>query len=264
MTGSQSVQTDFELNSDWSSSYNRPQTVMFRVKPEYVNSSSLGPTNNIQKVFSLDTGLTLTLEYTGSSGIVSSYSGSVVDPEYQFANLKLFPNGQGTPLSSSVYLPFFNGDWWSVMVIHTPQSGYTLSAKNKNSEYVASSNVQYSSTDTLPLTGSTTWISASHADFGSSSSLSSPFSGGLQEIRYYTSEINDDTFSHFTLNPQSYVGNGVNTAPKELAFRALLGSELYTSSISIHPQTPNPPPHLVLEGTGYSLLLENTGVIALE
>ena len=42
MTGSQSVQTDFELNTDWSGSYNRPQTVMFRMKPETVHTSSFG------------------------------------------------------------------------------------------------------------------------------------------------------------------------------------------------------------------------------
>ena len=236
MSGTQAVQTDFELNTDWSGSNNRPETVMFRMKPETVHSASVGPTNNIQKVFSLDTGLTLTLEYTGSSGIVDSYSGSVVNPEYQFANLKLFPDGQGTPSSSSVYLPFFNGDWWSVMVNHTSQSGYSLTAKNKNSEFVASSAIQYSSNDTLPVTGSTTWVSASSADFGSTLGPASHFSGGLQEIRYYTSNISDDSFADFTLNPQSYVGTGVNTAPEELAFRAALGSELFTSSISIHPK----------------------------
>ena len=265
MTGSQSVQTEFKLNSDWSSSYDRPQTVMFRIKPETIHSSSLGPTNNIQKVFSLDTGLTLTLEYTGSSGIVSSYSGSVVDPEYQFGNLKLFPNGQGTPLSSSVYLPFFNGDWWSVMVNHNQQSGYTLTAKNKNSEYVSTSAIQYSSINTLPLTGSTEWISATSSDFGTALAPASHFSGGLQEIRYYTSDIPDNVFEYFTLNPQSYVGTGVNTAPEELAFRASLGGELYTGSVSIHPKTPpapSVPPHILLE-TGYSLLLEDSGLMVL-
>jgi len=122
------------------------------------------------------------------------------------------------------------------MINHTSQSGYTLTAKNKNSEYVSTSAVQHSSVNTLPLTGSTTWVSASSADFGTATSPASHFSGGLQEIRYYTSQISDDVFSYFTLNPQSYVGTGVNTAPEELAFRAALGSELYTSSISIHPK----------------------------
>ena len=237
MTGSQAVQTDFELNAEWSGSDNRPSSVMFRIKPEYLHSSSLGPTNDIQTIFSLDTGVTMTLEYTGSSGIVSSYSGSVVDPEYQFANLKLFPEGQGaTAPSASIYLPFFNGNWWSVMVNYVSASGYTLTAKNKNSEYVSTADIQYSSTNTIPLTGSTTWITATTADFGVSVAPATFFSGGLQEIRYYTSQILDDTFSYYTLNPQSYVGTGVNTAPEELAFRAALGSELYTSSISIHPK----------------------------
>ena len=237
MTGSQSVQTDFELNTDWSGSYNRPQTVMFRMKPETVHTSSFGPTNNIQKVLSLDSGLALTLEYTGSSGIVGSYSGAVVDPEYQFANLKLFPLGQGSGKPSiALYLPFFNGNWWSVMVNFVYGTGYTLTAKSKNSDYVASSAIQYSDTTTFPLSGLNPWVTATAADFGTAVAPASHFSGGLQEVRYYTSKILDDTFSYYTLNPQSYVGTGINTAPEELAFRAALGSELYTSSISIHPK----------------------------
>ena len=58
---------------------------------------------------------------------------------------------------------------------------------------------------------------------------------------------------------------GVNTAPEELAFRASLGGELYTGSVSIHPKTPpapSIPPHILLE-TGYSLLLEDSGLIVL-
>ena len=122
------------------------------------------------------------------------------------------------------------------MINHTSQSGYTLTAKNKNSEYVASSTVQYSSINTLPLTGLNPWVTATAADFGTAVAPASHFSGGLQEVRYYTSKILDDTFSYYTLNPQSYVGTGVNTAPEQLAFRAALGSELYTSSISVHPK----------------------------
>jgi hypothetical protein len=38
------------------------------------------------------------------------------------------------------------------------------------------------------------------------------------------------------MNPQSIDANGTNTAPDTLAFRATLGGELYTSSISIHPK----------------------------
>jgi hypothetical protein len=38
------------------------------------------------------------------------------------------------------------------------------------------------------------------------------------------------------MNPYSIDANGVNTAPDTLAFRATLGGELYTSSISVHPK----------------------------
>jgi hypothetical protein len=38
------------------------------------------------------------------------------------------------------------------------------------------------------------------------------------------------------MNPYSIDSNGINTSPTDLAFRASLGGELYTSSISIHPK----------------------------
>ena len=38
------------------------------------------------------------------------------------------------------------------------------------------------------------------------------------------------------MDPNSIGGNGLNGTPDQLAFRASLGGELYTSSISIHPK----------------------------
>ena len=38
------------------------------------------------------------------------------------------------------------------------------------------------------------------------------------------------------MNPQSIEGNTINNAPDELIFRASLGGELYTGSVSIHPK----------------------------
>ena len=38
------------------------------------------------------------------------------------------------------------------------------------------------------------------------------------------------------MNPYSIEGNTTNIAPDVLAFRASLGGELYTASISIHPK----------------------------
>jgi hypothetical protein len=36
------------------------------------------------------------------------------------------------------------------------------------------------------------------------------------------------------MNPYSIEGNSMNSGPNELAFRASLGGELYTGSVSIH------------------------------
>ena len=60
----------------------------------------------------------LVLEYTGSYNIPSNlYSGSIVDPYYQYGTLKYIVNpGTAYEASSSIYLPFFDGGWWSVMV----------------------------------------------------------------------------------------------------------------------------------------------------
>ncbi len=38
------------------------------------------------------------------------------------------------------------------------------------------------------------------------------------------------------MNPNSIEGNGTNQGPNQIAFRASLGGELYTGSVSIHPK----------------------------
>jgi len=57
--------------------------------------------------------LLLALEYTGSGYISGSYSGSIPDPYNTWGTLKFIELSSGA--SSSLYLPFFNGNWWSVM-----------------------------------------------------------------------------------------------------------------------------------------------------
>ena len=64
----------------------------------------------------------------------------------------------------------------------------------------------------------------------------SSFSGSLQEIRYYAAELTENTFKDYIMNPYSIEGNTIKNGPDILAFRASLGGELYTESISIHPK----------------------------
>lgn len=57
--------------------------------------------------------LAIVLEYTGSGYTSGSYSGSIPDPYNEYGTLKLITLSNGT--SSSLYSPFFDGGWWSVM-----------------------------------------------------------------------------------------------------------------------------------------------------
>jgi len=233
--GTNYITTDWTLNTDWNATDDRPSTVQLRFQAE-----TPVPTNYSQSVWSLDDGsnVALVLEYTGSALASGSYSGSIIDPYYQYATLKF--TADGFTNSSSIYLPFFNGEWWNVMI--TNNSGtYTLHAGDKI--YNGNDGTSIGFYETSSHTAVTTnW------DSGITSSFSAPttitpggttyqiFSGSYQELRYYTSVITGDVFKDYVMNPLSIEGNSINSAPNELAFRAALGSELSLVSSSIHPK----------------------------
>jgi len=55
----------------------------------------------------------LVLEYTGTGYASGSYSGSIPDPQNQYGDLKFIELSSGNV--NTLYLPFFDGEWWSVM-----------------------------------------------------------------------------------------------------------------------------------------------------
>ena len=260
------------VNSSWNVTDSTPESLMFRFKstlsPDYDPSSSLLVWNNVvsnwnstpylwnvnvpspysQSLWSKQFNTAhITLTYTGSGYASGSYSGSVIDPYYQYATLTFYPSYNNDPtVSASVYLPFFDGGWWSVMVnVDTSPNlndeyNFTLYAANKIYEggdngtllgFIASSSVTTDSAD---------WIGGGNCYFASSSLINgaqyNAFSGSLQEIRYYTNPISESVFRDYTMNPSSIEGNSINSSPNELLFRASLGGELYTGSTSIHPK----------------------------
>jgi hypothetical protein len=68
---------------------------------------------------------------TSNNPLGSPFSGSVVDPYYQYAYLDFYPSYNNDPtISASIYLPFYDGGWWSVAV-NRDGNNFTLLAGNK-------------------------------------------------------------------------------------------------------------------------------------
>ena len=239
-SGSNNIRSPWEVNPFWGSVSNRPSSLELRFKTE-----DFPPTNLSQSLWSLYSSSTnlidLTLEYSNSGLSSGSYNGSIKDPYYQYANLKFYPSASDTTTTASVYLPFFNGDWWSVMVT-SGSNGYELFAKNKIYNGKDGTQLGYQSSSivsTVDFSGTDQWSNALTSSFATSS-LFPGFSGSLQEIRYYKNALSESVFNDYVMNPLSIEGNTINSSPDELIFRAPLGSELNNSltliGTSIHPK----------------------------
>jgi len=229
--GFETLNIPWVLNSRWGSTSNVPETVMFRFKTNNLLTSSPPPLQSPLISSTLDK-FRINLTYTGSAYTSGSYSGSIIDPYYQYARLDFIPNEYPYPDSSaSIFLPFFNNDWWSVMVTKTGtglSTNFQLYAGNKiygggengtSIGFFASSSI---------IGEDTLWISPLDVFF--------QLSGSFQEIRYYNKPISESVFKDYVMNPSSIEGNSLNSGADQLAFRLPLGGELYTGSNSIHPK----------------------------
>jgi len=240
LTGSNSkVIVPWQVNSLWNTP--TPNTLQFRFKTPNLNSAITYPS---QSLWTLDnTGNTsIVLEYTGSGYTSGSYSGSIPSSSNEYATLKFIPNYSTDPtVSASIYLPFFNGDWWSVMVnrsgsnftlftadnIYNGDDGFIIGYTGSATASATTSSWVNSTSSFFPLSGSTLTIG---------SKTYNKFSGSYQEVRYYNTILPSGTFYDYAMNPYSIEGVGINGAYDQLIFRGTLGNDLYTSSVSIHPK----------------------------
>jgi hypothetical protein len=233
--GTNYITSSFQLNSAWSS--NTPNAVEVRFQTRGIPSNT---GYYSQSIWTTNENTALILRYTGSAYTSGSYSGSIPNPYNEFALLEFYPSITQPTNTASVYLPFLNKGWWSVIInkdIVDPTL-FTLIAANKNYDgedgnyigFQASSSVYY---------GSDSWEISQEFFLGyngTNSTLGKVFSGSFQELRFYTTPLSQSEFDDYVMNPYSIDANGTNTSPDTLAFRATLGGELYTSSISIHPK----------------------------
>jgi hypothetical protein len=249
------ISTNWVINTGSFSGYNsagsNPNTVQLRFKPEQITGSTspFGLSSVSQSLWFLSgSGGTasgsLVLEYAGSGldsgslvNVSGSYDGSIKDPYYQYGTLK-YINSSG--ISASIYLPFFDGGWWSTMITVDSTLTASLYAGNKIYNGKDGTTIGYFSSSTAPAKG---WLNASSGtSYIARSGLTgyTNFSGSIQEVRYYVPTISESVFKDYVMNPLSIEGNSINSSPNELVFRAALGSELDTSTattqVSIHPK----------------------------
>ena len=237
-TGSNHISSSWKVNIDWNSPNNVPSTLEFRFKTEGLPTSSIPYS---QSLWYNDNFSSIVLQYTGSGYSSGSYSGSIIDPYYQYANLIFYPDAVNFPNSTaSIYLPFFDGGWWSTMVTRNGDD-FTLYAGNNVYEGGDNGTLLGFYTSSFINEDSTAWLTGNISTFANSNTAIAggtydSFSGSLQEIRYYTTVLSESVFKDYVMNPYSIEGNSLNSSPNELAFRASLGGELYTGSVSIHPK----------------------------
>ena len=236
ITGSNFISSSWSTNTLWGSEDNVPEAVQLRFK---AGTAVNAPTS--QSLWSIGNGsqVKLVLEYDTDLPITSgSYSGSIIDSEYQYADLKFTVDNFTT--SASIKLPFYNNDWWSVQINRTTRSSWELVSANKIYSGSDGSQIGFIASESFEGASETAYIGGTTSFFpsedGGAVGNYVPFSGSYQEIRYFNQPLSSSVFRDYTMNPQSTEGNGVNGSPSQLIFRASLGGDLYTGSESIHPK----------------------------
>ena len=238
--------SSFVSSTPWPSTATAPQSFQFRFKTGGIPSGSAQITSSLyQNLFVADAGaaaaVAVTLEYNSIGTSPSqSYSGSIADNLNQYGTLTFYPEGSNDiNKTASVTAPFFDGGWWSV------QAAVDYDGNKTASLYVANriaGQIGFSGSGHIAPVDSTYYATATTAYLPTSSvNLNSkgwlPFSGSVQEIRYWDTPLSESLFYDYVVNPYSTQANTINSTPDNLIFRASLGADLDTGSRqSIHPK----------------------------
>jgi hypothetical protein len=207
-----------------------PDTLEFRFK---LDSNNILPTQSI-------------LESAGQNQIIR-----VIYISESYANIDFGLSDIGTPFySTPITLPLYNNDWWTlnltretgsidrnnILYSNTPQT-YTLTIGNKDSN-----GIQYLESCSIYRDGLInsnfiySWLD--NQLYPGGNNILYPFTGSIQEFRYWIGSIPINNFKDHILNPQSIVFDSVSGSYNNLIFRAPLGSELEinnTNPTSVHP-----------------------------
>jgi hypothetical protein len=251
-----------------------PRSIEFRFKTNGIPSTS-----PYREILYNSISHSIYLEYTGSGLTSGSFLGSIPNEYNKYASLIFYDLLQND--SCSVYLPFYDEGWWSVLLSTNSTTRNAIYAKNKIYTGYDGSEIGFEASSSLignvfnKYPGDTVYLS-----FPTSTTINSvtcyPFSGSFQEWRmYYYSGSNaflrESAFDDYVMNPYSIEGNnltGSRSSIDSLYFRAPLGTVLdnditQTSRSSIHPSsTTNPATQSFNYGLGGTFSFEpNTEII---
>jgi hypothetical protein len=245
-----------------SNEYIVPDTIQFRFKTEGIPTTSPFTQSLLVKKSdgssSTDFDFGIFLYYTGSLSS-GSYSGSIVNEYNQYGNLRFYLSGSlaqgGTISSSDIYLPFFNGDWWSIMLKRnehisssnsSSQTSYTLFAKNKIYDgfdgdqigFQAQTTISSSSSSSVFLYGSASFGSAS---YGSSIIISGSYNEAWNKFGtssfdgiYLGGYVSGSSIGNISLNPAN---NLISGSFQEFRYYGLPLSEEAFDSFVMDPES---------------------------
>ena len=211
------ISSSFNANINFGNT--SPKSVQFRFKSAPIPTASSNVASSdirySQSLFIAGQGdSAIVLEYTGSGLVSGSYSGSVVSSYDTYGTLKFIPNTSDSDTSASIYLPFFNKDWWSVQVnIDESTPIATLYAANE-----INGKIGFSGSNQVTFDDVSYWNDATKAFLNTGSDFTpsgaggkyQPFSGSFQELRYWGVELSESKFFDYTVNPYSDEGNTIN------------------------------------------------------
>jgi hypothetical protein len=252
MDGLRAVMTSsFLLNSNFSNfGLGVPQAVQFRFKPylgesfNFAASQSLLFLSNPSSPSISSSAIVLRYEETRLNS--GSYSGSIVSPTYQNGKLYFYPDTNDLDsYKILVEFPFFNEDWWSVMITSdSDNTDYTYTIYVGSKGYYDGydgNQIPYYRSSSLSFPDTNGWKSLTKAEVGKGFTddgvTFNDYVGYIQELRYWSKPPGEEAFKDFVMNPSSidYDG-GENNYADYLAFRAPLGNELYIDTKSVHPK----------------------------
>ena len=239
--------SSFAMNGNWASSDNVPNSIQFRFKTDGIPSASAAYSQSIFYKNGTAGAKTvgMSLEYDSTLLTSGSHSGSVASPSASYGTLSFYPNAVANASNrAELTLPFFDGNWWSVMINpNLTSSKFTLFAANEKFGEIGFSGSNTISADAseYKVRDEIFWLPTE--DISLANKTLTPLSGAFQELRYYNQMISQSSFDDFTLNPYSFIGNQFNTTPEQLIFRVPFGTDLNISGsgptstpISIHPK----------------------------